>query len=170
LLLLASHQPSRFKLSELILSIQGTKSEDNSILDCTIFIAKSEFSGLHLKPTVRILERFFLSFCFNHFHFVILLPERRAEEAWEPSNKVMLFSPLSRSGVTIASYYTSSLPNIGTHVPSYTVRNFCDINLSLHRLVNLITHRLQNRVCFDVTFSCCCCWCQLLLPNVSGTI
>jgi hypothetical protein len=90
--------PSRFKLPKLIPSLQGTKSEENYIFDYTIVKAKSKFSGPNLKPTFRILKLFFFLlyiflFIRFHFYFKLLLPEGRAGEAWEPSNKVMLFLP-----------------------------------------------------------------------------
>jgi hypothetical protein len=46
-----------------------------------------------------MLKLSFLSFfisCFSHFHFLLLLPEGRAGEAWESSNKVMFFPLLPR--------------------------------------------------------------------------
>jgi hypothetical protein len=89
-------QPSRCKLSELIQLLQGTKREHNEIFDYTIVKSTSKFSGPYLKPTIRILKlSFFLHiFCLIHFNFIILLPEGRAGEAWEPSKRInFIYSP-----------------------------------------------------------------------------
>ena len=72
------------------------KSEDNYIFGYKIVNAKSKFRGPHLNPPVRILRFpsfFAFIFRFIYFHFIILLPEGLASEAWKPSNKVMLCVP-----------------------------------------------------------------------------
>ena len=50
---------------------------------------------------------FFLRvFCVINFRFIPLLPEGRAGESWEPSNKVMLCLPPPLARVNSTSDYT----------------------------------------------------------------